>query len=126
MLAKARMAWPGLPPANSETGKQSRELNRGQEMNRSMKKSFFLHSNAACLAVCVLGFGTLPAGAQSSQKVVAKPPVTTPSTGGNSFDGPGDVRYQGDRDPQDRRIDMFIGDWRKSMPRHAYGSLVLR
>ena len=39
---------------------------------------------------------------------------------------PGDVRYRRDRDTQDRRIDMFIGDWRKSMPRHAYGSLVLR
>jgi mannose-6-phosphate isomerase-like protein (cupin superfamily) len=65
---------------------------------------------------------TLPAGAQ----VVAKPPVKTPSAGGNSFDGPGDVRYRVGRDAQDRRIDMFIGDWRDSMPRHAYGSLVLR
>ena len=27
---------------------------------------------------------------------------------------------------QDRRIDMFIGDWRDSLPRHVYGSLVLR
>src|SRR5450755_1590132 len=65
---------------------------------------------------------TLPAAAQ----VVAKPPVKTPSAGGNSFDGPGDVRYRVGRDAQDRRIDMFIGDWRDSMPRHAYGSLVLR
>lgn len=60
------------------------------------------------------------------QKIVAKPPVKTPSAGGNSFNGPGDVRYEPNRDPQDRRIDMFIGDWRDSMPRHAYGSLVLR
>jgi mannose-6-phosphate isomerase-like protein (cupin superfamily) len=30
------------------------------------------------------------------------------------------------RDVQDRRIDMFMGDWRDSMPRHVYGSLVLR
>jgi mannose-6-phosphate isomerase-like protein (cupin superfamily) len=62
----------------------------------------------------------------AAQPVVAKPPVKTPSTGGNSFNGPGDVRYQPTRDPLDRRIDMFIGDWRASLPRHAYGSLVLR
>jgi mannose-6-phosphate isomerase-like protein (cupin superfamily) len=59
-------------------------------------------------------------------QVAAKPPVTTPSAGGNSFDGPGAVKYQAGRDSQDRRIDTFIGDWRDSMPRHAYGSLVLR
>ncbi len=64
----------------------------------------------------------LPVAAQ----VVAKPPVTTPSAGGNSFDGPGAVRYQPSRDSLDRRIDMFIGDWHDSMPRHAFGSLVLR
>src|SRR5258708_18949315 len=61
-----------------------------------------------------------------SAQVVAKPPVTTPSAGGNSFDGPGDVRYQANRDSKDRRIDMCIGDWRDSMPRHAFGSLVRR
>src|ERR1700722_12444665 len=62
----------------------------------------------------------------TAQPVVAKPPVKTPSTGGNSFDGPGDVKYEPSRDAFDRRIDMFIGDWRDSLPRHAYGSLVLR
>lgn len=62
----------------------------------------------------------------SLAQVVAKPPVKTPSAGGNSFSGPGDVRYEPDRDVEDRRIDMFMGDWRDSMPRHAYGSLVLR
>src|SRR6266481_7299499 len=74
------------------------------------------------LSLFALGLWAQPAAAQ----VAAKPPVTTPSAGGNSFDGPGDVRYQADRDSQDRRIDMFIGDWRDSMPRHAFGSLVLR
>ena len=76
----------------------------------------------AVLALLIFSTGSLPAVAQ----VVAKPPVKTPSAGGNSFDGPGDVRYQAGRDSQDRRIDMFIGDWHDSMPRHAYGSLVLR
>ncbi len=81
-----------------------------------------LSGTLACLALWLFGVTSLPMSAQ----VVAKPPVTTPSAGGNSFDGPGDVRYQADRDSQDRRIDMFIGDWRDSMPRHAFGSLVLR
>jgi mannose-6-phosphate isomerase-like protein (cupin superfamily) len=96
-------------------------------MTRSNYPGFFVRfKNSACLALSLCTLSFLPAAAQSAQKVVAKPPVTTPSAGGNSFDGPGDVRYQRDRDPEDRRIDMFIGDWRKSMPRHAYGSLVLR
>src|SRR5450432_519954 len=64
----------------------------------------------------------LPIAAQ----VAPKPPVSTPSAGGNSFDGPGAVVYQAERDSQDRRIDMFLGDWRDSMPRHLYGSLVIR
>ena len=81
-----------------------------------------LCGSLVCLTLSLFGVLSLPAAAQ----VVAKPPVTTPSAGGNSFDGPGDVRYQADRDVQDRRIDMFMGDWRDSMPRHAFGSLVLR
>jgi mannose-6-phosphate isomerase-like protein (cupin superfamily) len=96
-------------------------------MNRSDKKKSFLScASGACLLVSLIGVAALPGAAQTQQKVAAKPPVSTPSAGGNSFDGPGDVRYQPERDAQDRRIDMFIGDWRKSMPRHAYGSLVLR
>ena len=63
---------------------------------------------------------------RAAGQVAPKPPVSTPSAGGNSFDGPGAVAYQAERDSQDRRIDMFMGDWRDSMPRHVYGSLVLR
>lgn len=81
------------------------------------------HANLAGVLIVLLTFGLLPSAAQ---EVKPKPPVSTPSAGGNSFDGPGDVRYETTRDAQDRRIDMFIGDWRDSMPRHAYGSLVLR
>ncbi len=81
-----------------------------------------LSGTLACLTLSFVAVASLPATAQ----VVAKPPVATPSTGGNSFDGPGDVRYQAERDSQDRRIDMFMGDWRDSMPRHVFGSLVLR
>lgn len=53
-------------------------------------------------------------------------PVKTPGTGGNTFNTPAEVRYPAKRDSQDRRVDMFMGDWRDSMPRHEHGSLVLR
>jgi len=85
-------------------------------------KTWLRGQTLACLALPLFSIASLPAVAQ----VVAKPPVKTPSAGGNSFNGPGDVRYEATRDSQDRRIDMFIGDWRDSMPRHVYGSLVLR
>jgi mannose-6-phosphate isomerase-like protein (cupin superfamily) len=51
-----------------------------------------------------------------------------PNYGGgrNSFAGPSLIKYVAGRDSDDRRIDMFIGDWHESMPRHADGSLVLR
>ena len=91
-------------------------------MRRNGTNAWLHGTSLAFLALPLFSMATLSAVAQ----VVAKPPVKTPSAGGNSFDGPGDVRYQAGRDAQDRRIDMFIGDWRDSMPRHAYGSLVLR
>ena len=91
---------------------------------RRRTKTLLAGRNIVWVALPLIGIGLLaqPAPAQ----VIAKPPVSTPSAGGNSFDGPGAVRYQLSRDSLDRRIDMFIGDWRDSMPRHAYGSLVLR
>ena len=79
--------------------------------------------NSLQAGIALLILAALPELAQTAPP---KPSVTTPSAGGNSFDGPGDVRYEPDRDVQDRRIDMFIGDWRDSLPRHVYGSLVLR
>ena len=91
-------------------------------MKRDQAGKLRSRTYARSLAPFFLGAALLPAAAQTP----AKPPVKTPSAGGNSFNGPGDVRYQPSRDGQDRRIDMFIGDWRDSMPRHVYGSLVLR
>ena len=44
----------------------------------------------------------------------------------NSYPGPGLVRYEPDREPNDRRIDLFLSDWQGSMPRFEHGSLVLR
>jgi len=89
---------------------------------KNTMKALFCYPSLAYLVLPLFSILSFPTAAQ----VVAKPPVTTPSAGGNSFDGPGTVRYQAGRDSEDRRIDMFIGDWRDSMPRHAYGSLVLR
>jgi mannose-6-phosphate isomerase-like protein (cupin superfamily) len=58
----------------------------------------------------------------------------TPSSSGtknaingiNSYPGPEFVKYAKEREPQDRRIDLFISDWQGSMPRSEHGSLVLR
>jgi len=71
--------------------------------------------------VVLFGVTSLPMSAQ----VVAKPPVTTPSAGGNSFDGPGDVRYQADRDSQTEESTCSSVTGGDSMPRHAFGSLVV-
>lgn len=64
----------------------------------------------------------LPAKAQTPDH----PSVGTLASGGNHFDTPGDVRYVPNRDSEDRRIDLFFGDWHESTPRSLYGSLVLR
>jgi mannose-6-phosphate isomerase-like protein (cupin superfamily) len=59
-------------------------------------------------------------------QVVAKPPVKTPASGGNSFPGPNAIRSEDGTDQQPRLIDKFMGDWHDSVPRHEHGSLVLR
>jgi mannose-6-phosphate isomerase-like protein (cupin superfamily) len=59
-------------------------------------------------------------------QIAAHPSVATIASGGNHFATPGDVIYPPKRDAEDRRIDMFFGDWHESLPRAAFGSLVLR
>ena len=44
----------------------------------------------------------------------------------NSYAEPALIRYVRSRDIQDRRIDMFMGDWHEAMPRAMHGSLVAR
>jgi mannose-6-phosphate isomerase-like protein (cupin superfamily) len=78
--------------------------------------------SATALATSLFSVVLSPAMAQT----IVHPPVKTSGAGGNSFDGPGAVVYPPHRDIQDRRIDMFIGDWHDSLPRHILGSLVLR
>jgi mannose-6-phosphate isomerase-like protein (cupin superfamily) len=64
---------------------------------------------------------------------VAQAPSSPPSSGTqnaingiNSYPGPSLVKYSPDREPRDRRIDLFLSDWQGSMPRFEHGSLVLR
>jgi mannose-6-phosphate isomerase-like protein (cupin superfamily) len=95
-------------------------------MNGKWRTRRSISKKSSYFAVPLLGASLLATAQTPTQNSTAKPPVSTPSTGGNSFDGPADIRYLASRDPQDRRIDMFVGNWRDSMPRHVYGSLVLR
>src|SRR5690348_4671351 len=78
-------------------------------------KFFFLTVFALALAVSV-------------QTQTAPPSSGTKNAinGINSYPGPEFVKYGKEREPQDRRIDLFISDWQGSMPRFEHGSLVLR
>src|SRR6202140_3360062 len=123
LLVTEKCSWYSLrlPKGSFMNAKSRNNMDRFEAGPSSSCRTWFRRC-AAGLASVMMSAALVPAAAQT----VAKPPVKTPSAGGNSFAGPGDVRYQPSRDVQDRRIDMFIGDWRDSMPRHAYGSLVLR
>lgn len=46
--------------------------------------------------------------------------------GHNSFPGPSLNVYSTSKDTQDRRIDLYMADWRESTPRVTHGSLVVR
>ena len=48
-------------------------------------------------------------------------------TGINSHAGPGLIKYEPAGEPNDRRIDLFLSDWRGSTPlRHSSGDFVFR
>jgi len=69
---------------------------------------------------CAFGWGST--GAAQTQSSGTQNAIN----GINSYPGPGLVKYQNTPDPMNRRIDMFMSDWRESMPRVEHGSLVLR
>jgi mannose-6-phosphate isomerase-like protein (cupin superfamily) len=73
-------------------------------------------------------FSVLTAASTSLQAQTVAPYAfkKPPNPGGNSYPTPDLVPYPSARDPLDHRIDMFMADWHESMPRHAYGSLVIR
>jgi mannose-6-phosphate isomerase-like protein (cupin superfamily) len=85
------------------------------------------------LAILILSPLVLSLVPLAAQQAVAPgataPPASgrkSPSAGGNSFDTPGDIKYQKTKDLLDRRIDLFMADWHESMPRYTHGSLVVR
>jgi mannose-6-phosphate isomerase-like protein (cupin superfamily) len=78
----------------------------------------------AFLTVSALTLG-LPSLA-TAQAAVPASGTKNAINGINSYPGPEFVKYAKGREPQDRRIDLFIGDWQGSLPRFEHGSLVLR
>src|ERR1700757_1261451 len=103
MQAPGRTAWHGQcrnkesAPARALRSFQhsaQREETPGRNMNRTDHAVALGSSRKLTwLLVGLLGVAPIPLVAQ----VKAKPPVKTPSSGGNSFDGPGDVRYRPER-----------------------------
>jgi mannose-6-phosphate isomerase-like protein (cupin superfamily)/uncharacterized cupin superfamily protein len=85
------------------------------------ERPLLVREGLVCL-VLFIGTPDLPGRAQT----IVHPSVTTNAAGGNSYEGPEYIKYQLKRDVEDRRIDMFMGDWHTSMPRAEHGSLVLR
>jgi len=78
----------------------------------------------AFLTVSALTLG-LPSPA-AAQAAVPSSGTKNAINGINSYPGPEFVKYAKEREPQDRRIDLFISDWQGSLPRFEHGSLVLR
>ncbi len=81
-------------------------------------------SAIAFLTVSALTLG-LPSLA-TAQEAVPSSGTKNAINGINSYPGPEFVKYAKEREPQDRRIDLFISDWQSSLPRFEHGSLVLR
>jgi mannose-6-phosphate isomerase-like protein (cupin superfamily) len=79
----------------------------------------------AFLTVCALVVG-LPSPPATAQNNVPSSGTKNAINGINSYPGPEFVKYAREREPQDRRIDLFISDWQESLPRVEHGSLVLR
>jgi len=74
------------------------------------------------LSALVLGLPSLAMGQAAAPSSGTKNAIN----GINSYPGPEFVRYAKEREPQDRRIDVFISGWQGSLPRFEHGSLVLR
>jgi mannose-6-phosphate isomerase-like protein (cupin superfamily) len=74
------------------------------------------------VSALILGLPSLA----TAQAAVPSSGTKNAINGINSYPGPEFVKYAKQREPQDRRIDLFIGDWQGSLPRVEHGSLVLR
>jgi len=81
----------------------------------------------ATLAFLTVSVLILPLCSVSIAQTAPAPSGTKNAINGiNSYPGPEFVKYGKEREPQDRRIDLFISDWQGSLPRFEHGSLVLR
>lgn len=79
------------------------------------------------LAILTIEFGALTLSPTAFAQTAASPSQTGNAVNGiNSYPSPSSIRYAPERDPEDRRIDSFFGDWHESMPRYTHGSLVVR
>src|SRR5580658_54766 len=74
------------------------------------------------VSALILGLPSLA----TAQAAVPSSGTKNAINGINSYPGPEFVKYAKQREPQDRRIDLFIGDCQGSLPRFEHGSLVLR
>jgi mannose-6-phosphate isomerase-like protein (cupin superfamily) len=74
------------------------------------------------VSALILGLPSLAMGQAAATSSGTKNAIN----GINSYPGPEFVRYAKEREPQDRRIDLFISGWQGSLPRFEHGSLVLR
>ncbi|HUK90996.1 MAG TPA: cupin domain-containing protein [Blastocatellia bacterium] len=74
------------------------------------------------LSAMILAVRFTPALAQSVPSSGTKNAIN----GINSYPGPEFVKYAREREPADRRIDLFLSDWQGSLPRVEHGSLMLR
>jgi mannose-6-phosphate isomerase-like protein (cupin superfamily) len=80
-------------------------------------------------AIAFLTVSALVVGVPSlatAQAAVPSSGTKNAINGINSYPGPEFVKYAKEREPQDRRIDLFISGWQGSLPRFEHGSLVLR
>lgn len=82
-----------------------------------MQRTTFAFLFVATLSFALLATAQTPPPSSGTQNAI---------NGINSYPGPEFVKYAKEREPQDRRIDLFISDWQGSLPRFEHGSLVLR
>lgn len=83
-------------------------------------------SNKA-LAVAMAGVFTLMLSPYAKSQSHPAPSSQTGNAvnGIDSYPGPALIKYP-PRETEERRIDLFFGDWRESFPDHRHGSLVTR
>ncbi len=87
------------------------------------------------ITILAVGFMAVALPLSASAQTAPAAPIQTGNNPGynhgkgggiNSYPTPAAIRYVQSRDPEDRHIDMFMGDWHESTPRVLHGSMVAR